>query len=324
MIIISPAPLRSTLGNSVTADRYARIFRSLGWRVRILGTYDGETADVLVGLHAKKSAPAVLAFRKHRPDGTIVLVLTGTDLYRDIRTSALARKAMDAADTLVTLQPAGIQALPRGFGRKAVAVIQSAPVCVRPRARKKAPFTVTVLGHLRYEKDPMRAAYASRSIDATLEVRVIQAGQILDARYAALTRLEAQVNPRYHYCGNLGRRQALRLLARSDLLVQSSRLEGGANSICEAMACGTPVIASRISGNIGILGKSYPGLYPCGDTKALRLMLERAIQEKQFYEKLRRAVGNLKPLVEPARERAAWREILPARKRLRVKDGHGT
>lgn len=194
---------------------------------------------------------------------------------------------------------------------KAVAVIQSAPGSRRPQ-RKSHAFTICVLGHLRYEKDPLRAAYAVRGIDRSLDVRVVQAGQILVPRYEPAVRREMQRNSRYRYAGALSRGAALRLLGRSDLLVQSSRIEGGANTICEAITAGVPIVASRISGNIGILGRSYPGLYRTADTDALRDLLERAAGSSAFYEKLRSATEKLRPLVTEDREKNAWRTILQA------------
>lgn len=157
----------------------------------------------------------------------------------------------------------------------------------------------------------MRAAYAVRDIDPTIDVRVVQAGQILAPRFALLAQSEMERNQRYRFVGDLNRGDALRLLARSDLLVQSSRSEGGANTICEAIACGVPVIASRISGNIGILGKNHPGLYPVGDTAALQTLIERILRSPAFYNQLQRATDKLKPLVTIERERAAWRKLLP-------------
>jgi len=117
-------------------------------------------------------------------------------------------------------------------------------------------------------------------------------------------------NARYQYVGELSRARALALLRKSDLLVQSSRMEGGANTVCEAIACGTPVLASRIPGNTGLLGRNYPGLYEAGNTQALARLIERTATSPAFYERLRDACDMLRPMVEPQRELAAWKAVM--------------
>lgn len=262
-------------------------------------------------MHAKKSAKAILAFRRRYPERFAIVVLTGTDLYRDISRAALAQQALKAADRLVTLQPEGIAELPRALRKKTVAIVQSVEAVPRIARSHNKALTVCVIGHLRHEKDPLRAAYAVRKWGSDATVRVIQAGKFLAPRFERLVEREMARNPRYRYVGELSRANAMRLLARSDVLAQSSRMEGGANTVCEAIACGIPVIASRISGNVGILGAGYPGFYRCGDTEGLRALLQRAIADPQFLATLRKAVIALKPLVRPERERRAWRAVLP-------------
>jgi putative glycosyltransferase (TIGR04348 family) len=265
----------------------------------------------LVALHARKSAKSVLAYRAAYPQRRIILVLTGTDVYRDIRRSRTAQRAMEASDVLVTLQSQAVAEVPARLRHKVRDVIQSSPLQQSKRhGRRDGTLRVCVLGHLRSEKDPMRAAYALRKIDPTLRVEVVHAGGILASAYERATRAEMQRNPRYRYLGELPRRSALALLARSDLLVQSSRMEGGANTICEALACGTPILASRIPGNTGILGRDYPGLYELADAAALARLIERAATSRAFYQRLQNACDALQPLVDPKRELRAWRELL--------------
>jgi putative glycosyltransferase (TIGR04348 family) len=293
----------------VTAQRYARIFRALGYACAVAPAFSGEDADTLVALHARKSAKSILAYRAAYPRRRIILVLTGTDVYRDIRRSRLAVRAMEAADAIVTLQPQAVAEIPRALRSKARAIVQSSPQRGHAR-RRDGTLRICVLGHLRPEKDPMRAAHAVRIVDSALPVQVVHAGGILTPRYERAARDEMQRNPRYRYLGELPRSKALALLARSDLLVQSSRMEGGANAICEALACGTPILASRIAGNTGILGRRYPGLYEVADTAALARLIERAGTSPAFYERLRKACAALRPLVDPKRELRAWRNVL--------------
>jgi glycosyltransferase involved in cell wall biosynthesis len=120
--------------------------------------------------------------------------------------------------------------------------------------------------------------------------------------------------PRYRWLGSLPHSRALSWLARSHLLVHSSVMEGGANVIAEAARLGTPVLASRIPGNIGMLGKGYPGYYPLYDHAALASLIERAILDARFYKQLVLELKKRRPLFAPAGERRALlgvvREVL--------------
>ncbi len=94
----------------------------------------------------------------------------------------------------------------------------------------------------------------------------------LDERLFSLMRAE----PRYRWLGELDHAGAMRWLARSHVMVISSRMEGGAHVVSEAIGIGVPVIASAISGNIGLLGEDYPGYYPFANETALAAQLARA------------------------------------------------
>ncbi len=90
----------------------------------------------------------------------------------------------------------------------------------------------------------------------------------------------------------------------------SSRLEGGANVLSEAIVTSVPVIATRIPGTIGILGANYPGYFDVGDTRELMWLLIRAETEPDFLDILRSQGDRLIKLFEPAREHRAWEELL--------------
>jgi glycosyltransferase involved in cell wall biosynthesis len=119
-----------------------------------------------------------------------------------------------------------------------------------------------------------------------------------------------EANPRYLWRGDVPGAAVRRLLARSHAMVISSLSEGGANVISEAVVAGVPVLASRIDGNVGLLGADYPGYFPVGDTEALARLMRELEHEPQFVTSLRKALARRAPLFRPAREIAAWRRLL--------------
>jgi glycosyltransferase involved in cell wall biosynthesis len=99
-------------------------------------------------------------------------------------------------------------------------------------------------------------------------------------------------------------------LAGSDLCVLSSRIEGGANALGEAIVAGVPILASRINGNVGILGPDYPGLFSVGDTRQLAKLLTRAETDPRFLGELRTWINGLASSFDPRRETKAWAELI--------------
>jgi putative glycosyltransferase (TIGR04348 family) len=296
-------------GNRHTAARWRAFLRSLGHRVRVVTEWDGGADDLLLALHAYKSYPSIAEFRRQRPEAPLVLALTGTDLYRDIREHAEAKRALAMATRLIVLQEAGLDELSPALGRKAMVVHQSSDVRLR-RKPVRSCFRVAVIGHLRAEKDPFRAARALERLDAAARIEVVQIGGALDSA----TRDEAQQwsarESRYRWLGSVSHAAAMRWLASSHVLVVSSVMEGGANVICEAARIGVPVLASRIPGNIGMLGRDYPGYFPLFDDKALARLIERCRTDGAFYGKLKRATLHRRALFAPAAERFALRRAL--------------
>lgn len=310
ILLVTPAPSGSRKGNRVTAERWARLLRDLGHRVTIAVEYHRQCCDLLIALHAFKSHLSICRFRTKRPGDPLVLCLTGTDLYGDIRTRPEAWESLELATRLVVLQPLALDELPEPLRGKARVIYQSVPApAVRGRPRHHV-FEVCVLGHLRPVKDPLRTARAARLLPASSRVRVLQVGGALSDELAEQARAEQAGNPRYCWLGERPRGQALGLLARSRLLSLTSELEGGANVISEAIALGVPVVSSRIAGSLGLLGADYAGYFPFGDTRALADFLLRAETDAAFYQALGAQCALRRPLFEPARERQSWHELL--------------
>ncbi|MBM3224078.1 MAG: TIGR04348 family glycosyltransferase [Candidatus Tectomicrobia bacterium] len=308
--LITPVPAQSRQGNRVTALRWARILKALGHRVTIAQHYDGKAYALMVALHARRSFAAIECFQRLYPERPLLVALTGTDLYGDIHTSAEAQHSLELATRLILLQPRGIDELAVHLHPKVRVIYQSVPTLTTRPPKARDTFDVCVLGHLRPVKDPFRTALAARMLPADSRLRVLHVGKALDDDMDAYARAEMAANPRYRWLGELPRWQALRVLARSRLLVLSSLTEGGANVISEALALGVPIVASRIAGSLGLLGDDYPGYFPVEDTAALACLLEKVERDTGFYDALQTCGARLAPLVHPAREQQTWASLL--------------
>ena len=310
-MIVTPAPRGSRHGNRNTAVRWARHLRALGHKVDVAVEWQGEPYDLMIALHARRSHGAIAAWKTRFRDRPLVVVLTGTDLYRDIRTDPSARASLALADRLVVLQERGLDELDAALRAKTAVIYQS----VATRLRRSLPtrgFLVTVIGHLREEKDPFRAALALRHLPATAAIRIVHLGKAMDEVFRCEARERAAADARYRWLGEVDHARAMRWLARSHAMVISSRMEGGAHVVSEAIALGVPVIASRIPGNAGLLGDDYPGYFPVGDDAALAVLLDRAMSDNAFLDALGRYVQRRRALVAPAAERARLAALVHA------------
>jgi putative glycosyltransferase (TIGR04348 family) len=309
--LITPAKKQSRAGNRTTAVRWAAILRRLGHRVAVSDVYDGAPADMMVALHAWRSAEAIERFHGLYPGRPLVVSLTGTDIYRFQESHPdTTTRSMELADALVCLHDQVHRDIPSRFRPKLHVIHQSAKPLPGRKAPAKRHFNVCVIGHLREEKDPLRAALAARRLALTSRIRVIHAGKAIDQSWVRKAEAEMARNPRYRWLGDVPGWQVRRLMGRSRLMVISSRMEGGANVVSEAIVAGLPVIGSDIAGNIGLLGEDYPGTYPVEDADALRRLLERAEGEPGFLETLKRHCRERRFLFRPGAEFTAWKDLV--------------
>lgn len=292
--LVTPAGPGTRNGNRHTALRWAAFLRNAGHRVDISMQWPGTAADVMLALHARRSHQSIRAFPRDKP---LVLALTGTDVYRDIHESAQARESLARADRLIVLQPKAADELARPLREKVHVVVQSSATRLGHEP-VKGHFRVCVIGHLRAEKDPLRIVAALPYID--LPIEVIHLGAALDRQLIPETD-----DARYRWLGSVPHARALKWLASSHVMVISSRMEGGANVVCEALRIGVPVIASRISGNIGLLGASYPAYFPVEADRALARLVARAASDAGFYRRLKAHVRKLRRSVAPQAEARA-------------------
>jgi putative glycosyltransferase (TIGR04348 family) len=307
--LVTPAGARSRSGNRTTADRWASFLWRMGHEVLVDEVWSGKISDLMIALHTRRSHPSIRDYAASHPDHPLIVVLTGTDLYRDIRFEENAQESLELATRVVVLQEAGLAELVPRHRAKARVIYQSAEP-IRPQPRAKTYFDVCVVGNLRAEKDPFRCALAARSLPSTSRIRITHAGKAQNEAFAGRARALASAEPRYRWLDEVPRWRVRRLLSRAHLLVQSSVMEGGANAVAEALAAGVPVIASRIAGNVGMLGENYPGYYPVGDEKGLALLLDQTETDATFRELLKARCAERRPLTLPERERRALGGLL--------------
>ncbi len=305
---MTPALADANNGNWQTAHRWGGML-SEAYRVRLASSWDGGDEDVMVALHARRSAASVMKWRTLRPVAPLIVVLTGTDLYRDIESDASAQASLEAADRLIVLNQLGAASLPAGLKSKARVVLQS---CA---ARKTLPRTdrhlrALMVGHLRAEKSPQTYFDAARMLFGRPDIRLDHIGAALDpALGVQATSLMAE-NPRYRWLGGMAHATTRKRIQAAHVLVHPSRMEGGAHVVIEAVRSGTPVLASRIDGNVGLLGESYDGYFPVGDAPALATLLQRLRDEPAMLFHLQRQCEERAPLFDPARESATLHALI--------------
>ena len=311
--LVTPAARGSKSGNRATAERWARHLRALGHRPSIITEYAGEPTDLMIALHAWRSADAVRRVREYHPDTPLIVALTGTDIYRFQQTHPEETcYSMRQADALIGLHDRVGDDIPGDLHAKLFTVFQSAEPLPQRQRPIRSRFDVAVIGHLREEKDSMRAAMAVRDLPEASRLNVIQLGRAHDDEWRELAEQEDAANPRFHWKGEVPRWQVRRYMARVRLMVISSVMEGGANVVSEACVAGLPVIASDIPGNIGLLGPDYPGYYRVRDTQDLRRLLLCAEGDRDFLERLRVHCEARAPLFTTESEQRALDRVVNA------------
>jgi putative glycosyltransferase (TIGR04348 family) len=311
IVIVSPALQDANNGNWQTAKRWASLL-SAHYRTRITQEWpdaQSQSDDTLLALHARRSAASVAAWHAQRGSAGLIVALTGTDLYRDIHTDAQAQASLDAAARLIVLQPLGVDELQPQHRRKTHVVLQSTT------ARKTLPKTQRLLravmvGHLRDEKSPQTLFAAAHLLRAREDIRIEHIGAGLDAKLTqnAINTVAACAN--YHWADALKHTLTRGKIQRAHVLVHTSKMEGGAHVIMEAVCSGTPVIASNIPGNVGMLGEDYAGYFPVGDAAALAKLLERCKDESAFLDQLQQQCAQRAPLFTPQAELNALLQVI--------------
>jgi len=308
LCLVTPALANANNGNWQTAARWARML-SADYRVRLLKDWDGRPDDAMIALHARRSAESIAQWSRQLVRRPLVVVLTGTDLYRDLASHAAAQHSIELADRLVVLNECAPQDVPAPYRDKTVVCFQS---CSSWRALAKTPRRLRALmvGHLRDEKDPATYFAAARRLAQRDDIVLDHIGGALDPELGRQALALMHEQPRYRWLGSRTHRETRARIQRAHVLVHCSRMEGGAHVVMEAVRSGTPVIASRIAGNVGMLGAGYGAYFEPGDAAGLAALLVRARDDPAMLASWAAQCARRAPLFEPAQEQATLRRLM--------------
>jgi putative glycosyltransferase (TIGR04348 family) len=325
VVIVSPALADANNGNWQTARRWQKFLQTAStsqpdFDVRIVTQWpDGPAAShdsAMLALHARRSAASILAWAQSRGDAAalqpvpgLAVVLTGTDLYRDIQTDAQAQRSLQLAERLVVLQALGLAALPTALQPRAQVIFQS--TSARQSLPKSARFLRAIMvGHLREEKSPQTLFVAARMLEHREAIYLDHIGAPLDAALTLQAQATAAACPGYRWLGALPHEATRLRIQRAHVLVHTSRMEGGAHVVMEAVRSGTPVLASRIDGNVGMLGADYAGYFEWDHAEQLASLLRRCHHEPAFYAQLKAQCTARAPLFAPETEQRAVQQLV--------------
>ena len=308
IVLVSPAMREANNGNWHTAQRWSKFLSGhcdtalvKSWPPAGGSPAAARAPQAMIALHARRSAASIRAWAQTCPDKPLIVVLTGTDLYRDIQHDAAAQQSLALASHLVVLQDDGLQALPEPWRGKARVIFQSAPA-LTPAGKSSGRFRAVMVGHLRAEKDPVTFMQAAAQVQDK-DIYFDQIGDALEAEFARRAEETHRQNPHYRWLGGLPRAVTRQRIKRAHVLVNCSVMEGGAHVVLEAVQSGTPVLASGISGNVGMLGADYAGYFPVGDAVALAALVRRCAAEPEFLALLQGQCSRRAPIFAPDAER---------------------
>ena len=325
VVIVSPALADANNGNWQTARRWRSLLEKSTshhrYSVRIVRNWpDGPLAlqdEVMLALHARRSAASVQAWSLARGQQGLGVVLTGTDLYQDLAVDPIVAQSLVLAKRLVVLQDQAPRMLPPQFQAKTQVILQS--VAARKALSKTSHHLRAVMvGHLRSEKDPLTLMASARLLANAPDILIDHIGAPLDPALGHAAQATHLACPHYRWLGAQPHNLTLRRIQRAHVLVHTSRLEGGAHVVMEAVRSGTPVLASNIDGNIGMLGLDYEGYFEAGDAPGLAALLRQCqadlahplTDNQNLLQRLQHQCAKRAPLFAAEREQAALQALV--------------
>lgn len=325
--ISSPFPADSLQGNSVSGRRISGLLSDAGHQVEIFQDGFAADCDFLIALNAWRSAGVIEQFAtvqgtvsdrtgyndkvyrvQSRP--RLVVIMTGSDLFPlDGILKAETLRSIQLADAIVVTQDQARDKINHPLVREIRKSIELPAEIIDYEGfpkRTTPPFRGMLVAHLREQKNPFLYLRSIPHLKTPIQIHHYGNANSMEFRENA----GKYSSEAYEWKGEVPRSDLLKALKNADFLLNTSYIEGSSNAIYESIALGTPIIASAIPGNIGVLGKDYPGLFHLDDSKSLASILDTFSTSESFRNRIQEWCDALKVDFDPRREQKDWCDLL--------------
>ena len=310
VLIHSPYPRQRSQGNAVTAKRMVNLLRDSGLAAALHERGDAPLkAKCLIALNGRKGAEEIFKFLQRQPDNPVIALLTGTDVNHPEmeQPDSITRKALELSTAIVSLHDGFAHRIPKHLLEKTEVIYPSVMLPDPLDHSPSKPPKVIIAGNFRAEKNPSLMMKAVREMkESPLHFHAYGQG----GDYQRDLERTAAECPHFYFHGVKEHDVLLGEMQAAHVLLNTSTQEGGANAICEAIALGLPVVASRIAGNMGMLGENYAGFFPVEEVTKLIEILGRAAKNHDFYQLLKEQIATRAPLFSHQRETEQWVNLI--------------
>ena len=310
ILILYPDNKNVITGNLCSALQYQKILQGLGYSVDVDFKYTGQRAEVLIAINAAKKNSEIIEFKARNSNAKIVSVLSGTDIYPEPLEKTI--ESMKLSNALVALQPDGLLKVPECHRGKTFLIYQSVESIINVSSPMEhiSEFRVTLIANIRSVKDPLVAPNACKLLSISSKIKIIHIGYCLERNLGVILSKESESNERYNWIGGLNELDTRETLSQSDVLLITSIDEGAGRVVGEAIELGVPIISTRNSGVLGLLGDNYEGYYPVSDSNLLSKMLMRAESDPNFLQSLYEQCQSKAHLFSPEVEKQSWSQLI--------------
>lgn len=310
VLILYPNNKNAITGNLCSALQYQKILQHLGHSVEVSSEYNGQRSEVLIVINAAKKNSDIRKFKVNNSNSKIVSVLSGTDIYPD--PSKVTIDSMEQSNALVVLQPDALLKVPESYKEKTFLIYQSVDpiVNVASPVDCNTEFRVTLIANIRSVKDPLVAPNACKLLSISSKIKIIHIGYCLEKNLGVILSKESESNERYDWIGGLNELDTRKTLSQSNVLLITSIDEGAGRVVGEAIELGVPIISTRNSGVLGVLGDDYEGYYPVSDSNLLSKMLMRVEEDPNFLQTLHEQCQSKAHLFCPELEKKSWAQLI--------------